>query len=111
MNSLKQSIQFIIRIVSRWDPWVLFDKSLYTIGLNQTEVHILILSLVILFLVDLVRYLKGVTIDIFLSEADVYITLPHGGTGTDDIFSELLLRVIHVPVVQLDAASFFQTVV
>lgn len=50
-------------------------------------------------------------IDIFLSEADVYITLPHGGTGTDDIFSELLLRVIHVPVVQLDAASFFQTVV
>lgn len=72
MNSLKQSIQFIIRIVSRWDPWVLFDKSLYTIGLNQTEVHILILSLVILFLVDLVRYLKGVTIDIFLSEQNLW---------------------------------------
>lgn len=72
MNSLKQSIQFIIRIVSRWDPWVLFDKSLYTIGLNQTEVHILILSLVILLLVDLVRCLKGVTIDIFLSEQNLW---------------------------------------
>ena len=56
-------------------------------------------------------YAQQRDIDIFLSEADVYITLPHGGTGTDDIFSELLLRVIHVPVVQLDAASFFQTVV
>ena len=72
MNSLKQSIQFIVRIVTRWDPWVLFDKSLYTIGLNQTEVNVLILSLVILFLVDLVRYLKGVTIDVFLSEQNLW---------------------------------------
>ena len=56
-------------------------------------------------------YAQQGDIDIFLSEADVYITLTHGGTGTDDIFGELLLRVIHVPVVQLDAASFFQTVV
>lgn len=72
MNSLKQSIQFIGRIVTRWDPWVLFDKSLYTIGLTQTEVNVLILSLVILFLVDLVRYLKGVTIDVFLSEQNLW---------------------------------------
>ncbi len=66
MNSLKYSLEFILRIFTKWNPWVLFDQSLYTLGLNQTEVHILIVSIVLLFLVDLIRYKKGVTLDIYL---------------------------------------------
>lgn len=67
MNSLKYSLDFVGRIFRKWNPWVLFDQSLYELGLNQTEVHILFFSLAVLFLADLVRYRKKETLDIFLS--------------------------------------------
>lgn len=66
MNSLRQSLDFIKNMFVRWNPWVLFDQSLYNLGLNQGEIHILLVSLVILFLADLVRYKKKITLDIFL---------------------------------------------
>ena len=68
MNSLKYSLEFIHRIFSKWNPWVLFDQSLYNLGLNQSEVHILLFSIIILFLIDLIRYKKSITLDIFLRE-------------------------------------------
>lgn len=68
MNSLKYSLEFIHRIFSKWNPWVLFDQSLYNLGLNQSEVHILFFSIIILFLIDLIRYKKSITLDIFLRE-------------------------------------------
>ena len=68
MNSFGKSIDFIHRIATRWNPWVFFDQSLYGLGLTQLEIDILIVAIVILFLIDLVRYKKGVTIDIFLKE-------------------------------------------
>lgn len=66
MNSFRYSLEFISRIFRKWNPWVLFDQSLYNLGLNQQEIHILILSLTILFLTDLIRYRKSETLDIFL---------------------------------------------
>lgn len=66
MNSLRQSLDFIKNMFVRWNPWVLFDQSLYNLGLNQGEIHILLVSLSILFLTDLVRYKKKITLDIFL---------------------------------------------
>ena len=68
MNSLQYSLDFIARIFTEWNPWVLFDQSLYNLGLNQTEVHILLFSLFMLFLIDFVRYKRGVTVDVFLKE-------------------------------------------
>lgn len=66
MNSLRQSLDFIKNMFVRWNPWVLFDQSLYNLGLNQGEIHILLVSLIILFLTDLIRYKKKITLDIFL---------------------------------------------
>ena len=60
------------RIVTRWNPWVLFDGSVYNLGLNITEVHILLVALIVLFLVDLVRYKKQVTLDTFLSTQNLW---------------------------------------
>lgn len=66
MNSLSDSIAFVKRIFTRPDLWVLHDQSLFSIGLNRTEMNILICALIALLLVDLVRYIKGITLDYFL---------------------------------------------
>lgn len=66
MNSLRDSIKFIAGFVTRWDPWVFFDGTLYKIGLDRTEMNILIASLVILLMVDLVRLRLGKTLEKFL---------------------------------------------
>lgn len=63
MNSLKYSLQFIGRIFTQWDPWVLFDKSLYNLGLSQQEMSIAFFAVMILILIDLVHYLRGKALD------------------------------------------------
>lgn len=72
MNSLSNSLKFIWRIIINWNPWVLYNQSLYKLGLNQQEIHILIISIVILFLVDCVRYKKNMTLDIFLKNECIW---------------------------------------
>ena len=72
MNSLSNSLKFIWRIMINWNPWVLYNQSLYKLGLNQQEIHILIISIVILFLVDCVRYKKNMTLDIFLKNECIW---------------------------------------
>ncbi|MBO5451657.1 MAG: MBOAT family protein [Lachnospiraceae bacterium] len=71
-NYLSDACQMIGRIVTKWNPWVLFDGSVYNLGLNITEVHILLVALIVLFLVDLVRYKKQVTLDMFLSTQNLW---------------------------------------
>lgn len=66
--NLKEACGILGRIVTRWNPWVLSDQSLYRLGLDVTEVHILAVSLLVLFLVDRVKYKTGKTLDLFLRE-------------------------------------------
>lgn len=72
MNSISNSLRFIRRIFTSMDLWVLYDQSLYTIGLNQTQMGILLISLLVLFLVDVIRYKKNCTIDVFLKEQNIW---------------------------------------
>lgn len=67
-DSMHDSIQMIERILTRWDPWVLFDQSLYTLGLNQQEMHILFAAVLLLLFVDIVRFRYKETIDVFLEK-------------------------------------------
>ncbi len=65
-DSLFHALRYIKRIVVHPTPWVLFNDSLYNLGLDRTELAVLAISLLILFLVDIVRFKEGVTIDAFL---------------------------------------------
>ena len=65
---ISDSFSVIKRMFTRWNPWVLYDKSLYTLGLNMTEVHILILSILVLFIVDCIKYKHNTTFDVTLSK-------------------------------------------
>jgi len=62
------SISIISQIFTRWNPWILFDGSLYSLGLDIAEMHILVVSILMLLLVDMVRYRTGKIITEYLKE-------------------------------------------
>lgn len=67
-DNLAQALLYIERIVTRFNPWILFNGGLYTIGLDRYEANILFVALAVLILADIVRYRKGQRIDVFLQE-------------------------------------------
>lgn len=72
MNSLSNSIVFIKRMITRPNFWVLHNQSLYSIGLDRIEMNILLGSLMVLLLVDAVRYIKGITLDKYLKNQNLW---------------------------------------
>lgn len=60
-KSLKIGISMLWSMLTLHNPWILFDNSLFRLGLNQKEWEILILSLLILFLVSALQE-KGISI-------------------------------------------------
>lgn len=71
-KSIKDAIYFIQRIAIRPTPWVLFNGGIYNLGLDRVEMNILMVSLVLLFLVDKIRYKKKMTLDVFLMEQNLW---------------------------------------
>lgn len=67
-EGIRPALCIIFRMFTKWNPWVLFDQSLYNLGLNVTEVHVLAISMVALLLVDWIKYKKGKGIEVFLEE-------------------------------------------
>lgn len=70
-DSLKDALYYISRMVTKWNPWVMFDGGIYELGLNQVEWQIFIIAVVVLLMVDLVRYRRGKRIDIYLAEQNI----------------------------------------
>lgn len=62
----------IIREGFRYNPWVLFDKSLYNFGLNELEFTIMILGLVVLLIADIINE-KGIIIRDFVNTQGLYL--------------------------------------
>lgn len=62
-SGVREAANIISRIFTRINPWVLFDKSLYNIALDYTEVHILVIALFVMLLVDAIQYVRDVRID------------------------------------------------
>ena len=71
-NHVSDAFTIIARIFTKANPWILFDGSIYDILLSVNEVHILIIALVILFLVDLIRYKKNLTLAGFLNNQNLW---------------------------------------
>lgn len=71
-DSIIDALSYIKRILVRPTPWRLFDGSIYTLGLDRIEMNILFVALIMLFLVDFVRYKAKQTIDTFLMEQNLW---------------------------------------
>lgn len=66
-DNLHQAWHYITRLFTYRDWWTLFDQSLYQLGLDMTEMHILTISILILFVVELLQYKRGMGIAEWLS--------------------------------------------
>lgn len=71
-GSMGEAIAYCRRIFTKRDPWSLFNGEIYTLGLDRMECNILMISTVLLFLVDLLKYLKKQTIEVFLKEQCIW---------------------------------------
>lgn len=71
-ESVKGAFWYIKNMFTRWNPWVLFDESLFNFGLDRREVGILAVALLALLVADVIRYVKGVDVGKFLLSQNVY---------------------------------------
>lgn len=71
-NSLTDACCYIRRMFTKLDFWSLFNGELYNLGLDRPEINILLLGLVLLLLVDLVRYVRKERFDSFLKEQNLW---------------------------------------
>ncbi|MCM1156744.1 MAG: MBOAT family protein [Roseburia sp.] len=73
-DSISDAVQYFRRIFTMPTPWMLFNGGLFTLGLNRVEMNILLISVLLLFLVDLVRMKQQLTIDAFLLRQNLWFT-------------------------------------
>lgn len=71
-GSVRQAGQYLWQMFTHWNPWVLFDGTIYSYGLNQGEAHILLAALLVLTLVDLLKYWRGMELGQFLAEQNLW---------------------------------------
>lgn len=71
-DSISDANQIILRIFTKQDLWVLFDGSLFTLGLPRPEMNILLVALGMLVLMDLLQYKKKIHIDEFLQSQNIW---------------------------------------
>ena len=65
-------LRYLKRMVTKWNPWVLFDGSLYTLGITEKYMHVLFLALLLLFAVDRVKEKRHMEADVWLAEQCVW---------------------------------------
>lgn len=57
-DSMHQAVHYIQRMFIYHDWWSLFDQSIYQLGLDSVEMHILIFGVLALLVVDALKYVK-----------------------------------------------------
>ena len=71
-ESVRQAGYYVKQMFTHWNPWVLFDGTIYGYGLDQRETHILLVALLVLLLVDLLQYFKKMELGRFLLEQNLW---------------------------------------
>ncbi len=71
-DNIKQALQFIKNTFKEFNLWIFFDGSIYTLGLDQKEMHVLMLSLLIMLVLDVLKY-KGQDIIVMINRQQMVI--------------------------------------
>lgn len=71
-GSLKAAFAYCRRLFTLWDPWNLLNGEIYTLGLDRQDFHVLMLGVVLLVLVDLLRYFRRQTLTDFLEKQCIW---------------------------------------
>ena len=70
-DSLSTAINMIKSMLSVHNPWILFDGSMYNLGLNLPEFNVLLIGLLILLFADIVNE-KGIEIREFVLKQELW---------------------------------------
>lgn len=60
-DGFKVALKMIKSIFTVYNPWILFDESLYKLGLGRKEFQFMIISIIILIIADFIKW-KGYSI-------------------------------------------------
>jgi len=74
-DSMKQAILFIKQMLTKPNPWVLFDGSIFLLGLDRPEANILFFALIVMVIVDLIRYFKGKDFGAFMLNQNLWFQI------------------------------------
>jgi D-alanyl-lipoteichoic acid acyltransferase DltB (MBOAT superfamily) len=67
-ETIKDAVYYIQRMFTTFDVWSLFDESVYYLGLDKKEMHVLIVGIIILVIVDAYYVLKNRFFDSLIKE-------------------------------------------
>jgi D-alanyl-lipoteichoic acid acyltransferase DltB (MBOAT superfamily) len=71
-KALWQAGDFIVRMFTHFDPWSFFNEELFTLGLGEGELRILFFAVVLLLLVDLLKWRRNINLDEFLLKQNLW---------------------------------------
>jgi len=71
-QSINDALIIVKRMATERDMWSFFNGTIYNLGLSRQELNILLISMVVVFLVDLIRFKKNKTIDVFILEQNLW---------------------------------------
>lgn len=71
-NSIGDAFFYVKNMFTRWNPWVLFDESLFGFGLDRREVGILFFAILLLLLVDIIRVRRKESIGVFILQQNLW---------------------------------------
>jgi len=71
-KTLSDALHYIELIFTKINPWALFNDTLYTLGLDRLEFNIFFVAVIVLLIVDAIKYFKKQRIDEFLNEQCVW---------------------------------------
>lgn len=67
-ESVHQTVMLIKNMVTVYNPWILTDGSLFTLGLDAKEWNVMLVSLLILAVLDICKYKKIDLVTIFMKQ-------------------------------------------
>lgn len=71
-KSIGEAGYYIRNMFTKWNPWVIFDESLFGFGLDRREVGILLFAILLLLAVDIIRVVKKETFGAFMMRQNLW---------------------------------------
>jgi len=102
-ESIRAAVKYLWRIAVQFDWWSFMDGSWYIWGMDRQETHVLGFGLILLFLVDLLLEKKGLRLDQFLADQELWF---RWGVLLVLLFSVLIFGKYGIDVSQIQFLYF-----
>ena len=71
-ETVKNALNYIVRMFTWHDPWVFYDETLYSLGLSVKEVHVLLFSVLLILAVGLAKRVRNIRFDEWILKQNLW---------------------------------------